>query len=43
MILEALESEDRISAERIISEHISEVRKKLVDFLVRQQYDVAAT
>jgi hypothetical protein len=43
MILEALESEDCIVAERIMSEHISEVRKKLVDLLVRQQYDAAAT
>ncbi|HWB83806.1 MAG TPA: GntR family transcriptional regulator [Bryobacteraceae bacterium] len=43
MIVEALESEDRIRAERIMSEHISEVRKKLVDFLVRQEHDAAAT
>jgi DNA-binding GntR family transcriptional regulator len=37
MIVNALEAGDGAGAERAMSEHISDVRKKLVDSLVRQE------
>jgi DNA-binding GntR family transcriptional regulator len=37
MLVTALQAGDRTRAERVMSEHISGVRKKLVDFLVRQE------
>lgn len=40
MIVNALESGDRMRAERTMSDHISDVRKKLVDFLVRQEHEM---
>lgn len=42
MILEALETGDRQQAEKTMSQHVSEVRKKLVDFLVRQEREEPA-
>jgi len=41
MIVDALTSGDRTQAERVMSTHISDVRKKLVDFLVRQEHEGA--